>query len=239
MHTPRLTVCFDNYPGEPGLRTLWGFAAVLDLPGQKILFDTGSNGRILLENMARLGQRPEDLDMLFLSHPHWDHIGGLDSVLELNTRLQVVVHEGFSKHLLRDLEEMCAQLTVIGRDMTLLAPGVRSTGLFDSNPPEHALILDTGEVTALITGCAHPGIDTLVQAAMQRLGRPVEWAIGGFHLMYSDDARIQQTLTALQDLGVTDVVPTHCTGDAARAAFQEAYGPHCHDGGVGQVIEIA
>jgi 7,8-dihydropterin-6-yl-methyl-4-(beta-D-ribofuranosyl)aminobenzene 5'-phosphate synthase len=55
--SPRMTILFDNYPGLPGLEALWGFAAVF---------------------------QPASIDLLFLSHPHWDHVGGLDSVLDLN-----------------------------------------------------------------------------------------------------------------------------------------------------------
>jgi 7,8-dihydropterin-6-yl-methyl-4-(beta-D-ribofuranosyl)aminobenzene 5'-phosphate synthase len=82
--SPRMTILFDNYPGLPGLEALWGFAAVFQMPRLTVLFDTGSNGRVLLRNMADLGIEPASIDLLFLSHPHWDHMGGLDSVLDLN-----------------------------------------------------------------------------------------------------------------------------------------------------------
>ncbi|WP_373507395.1 MBL fold metallo-hydrolase [Thiocapsa sp.] len=89
---PRLAILFDNEPGLPGLTSLWGFAALIRVGGRTILFDTGSNGRVLLKNMAALGLAAESLDLLFLSHIHWDHIGGWDSILELNPRATVVVH---------------------------------------------------------------------------------------------------------------------------------------------------
>ena len=74
MNTPAparrlgMTIVFDNYPGLPGLATLWGFAAVIQTPGVTVLFDTGSNGRVLLKNMAALNLSPESIDLLFLSH---------------------------------------------------------------------------------------------------------------------------------------------------------------------------
>jgi 7,8-dihydropterin-6-yl-methyl-4-(beta-D-ribofuranosyl)aminobenzene 5'-phosphate synthase len=86
----RMTILFDNYPGVAGLETLWGFAALFRIPRLTVLFDTGSNGRVLLRNMAALGVDPASIDLLFLSHPHWDHIGGLDSILELNPKMTVV-----------------------------------------------------------------------------------------------------------------------------------------------------
>jgi len=233
-----MTIVFDNYPGVPGLESLWGFAALLRLGGQTILFDTGSNGRALLRNMAALGLTAESVDLVFLSHPHWDHTGGLDSVLELAPRTRLVVHEGFSKHLIHDLRDQCAELIVVGPDPMELAPGVWSTGLIDSEPPEHAMVIDTGGVTAAITGCAHPGIAPIVQHVGRMTGRRIHWAIGGFHLMDAGDSRIRGTVETLRGLGVERVVPTHCTGDQARAAFRQAFGAGYIRGGVGTELTI-
>ncbi|MCF7991807.1 MAG: MBL fold metallo-hydrolase [Thiohalocapsa sp.] len=235
---PHLTIVFDNEPGLPELTTLWGFAAVIRVADRTLLFDTGSNGRALLRNMAALGLAPEDIDLIFLSHPHWDHIGGLDSVLEMNSRATVAVHEGFSKHLIADLRGQCGELIVVGEESAALAPGVLSTGMLDSQPPEHGMIIDAGGITAAISGCAHPGMEHIVERASAVLGKRIDWAIGGFHLMYADAPAIDRSVRALQDLGVTRVVPTHCTGALARAAFREAYGAHCLDGGVGRRILI-
>jgi 7,8-dihydropterin-6-yl-methyl-4-(beta-D-ribofuranosyl)aminobenzene 5'-phosphate synthase len=154
---PHLTILFDNEPGLPGLTSLWGFAALIRLEGRTVLFDTGSNGRVLLRNMAALGLSPESVDLLFLSHPHWDHMGGLDSFLECNPAVTVALHEGFSKHLIHDLHSQCGELIVIGAEPRLLAPGIFSTGMLDSQPPEHGMVIDAGGVTAAIAQ-THPGL---------------------------------------------------------------------------------
>jgi 7,8-dihydropterin-6-yl-methyl-4-(beta-D-ribofuranosyl)aminobenzene 5'-phosphate synthase len=238
MTTPHLTILFDNYPGLPGLKSLWGFAALIRLAGQTVLFDTGSNGRVLLQNMATLGLSPESVDLLFLSHPHWDHMGGLDSFLERNPDVTLVLHEGFSKHLIHDLRTLCREVRVVGPEPCRLAPGFFSTGMLDSQPPEQGMALDNEGVTAAISGCAHPGMERIVERAARLLGRPVGWAIGGFHLMYADAPAIGRTIRALQGLGVNRVVPTHCTGDAAKAAFHRAFGARCLEGGVGREISL-
>ncbi len=234
----RLRILFDNYPGVPGLESLWGFAGLLQTPELRVLFDTGSNGRVLLRNMHALGIAPESVDLLFLSHPHWDHIGGLDSILELNPRLTVAVHAGFSKHLLRDLGSQCDELVVVGTEPRRLAPGIFSTGMLTSDPPEQAMILVTPQGVAAISGCAHPGMEAIVAQAAGFVGRNVDWAIGGFHLMYASSAQIEQSIRSLRALGVRSVVPTHCTGDEAKAAFERAYGTRCISGGVGREIVI-
>ena len=141
---PRLTIVFDNYPGLAGCRCLWGFAAWIEFEGRNLLFDTGSNGRILLQNLATLGLAPRALDLLVLSHPHWDHMGGLDSILELNPRLTLAVHEGFSQHLIADLPGLCGELIVLGPEPRCLAPGIYASGVLDSDPPEQALLIYSG-----------------------------------------------------------------------------------------------
>ena len=55
---------------------------------KKILFDTGCNGVELLFNLKKLGYTPKDFGILFLSHQHWDHIGGLFEILEENKNLK-------------------------------------------------------------------------------------------------------------------------------------------------------
>ncbi|MGE5153671.1 MAG: MBL fold metallo-hydrolase [Bdellovibrio bacteriovorus] len=235
---PHLRILFDNEPGLPGLTSLWGFAALIRLEGRTVLFDTGSNGRVLLRNMAALKLSPASVDLLFLSHPHWDHMGGLDSFLEQNPGVTVALHAGFSKHLIHDLRTQCGELVVIGAEPQLLAPGIFSTGMLDSQPPEHGMVIDACTVTAAISGCAHPGMDRDFERAKVLLGRPVDWAIGGFHLMYADAAEIDRSIRSLRSLGVAYVVPTHCTGAAATAAFHQAYGAGFHAGGVGREISL-
>ena len=66
----RITVVYDNVPHAPGMRTAWGFAAVVDTGEERVLFDTGGDGEILLHNMARLGIAPESIDAVMLSHIH-------------------------------------------------------------------------------------------------------------------------------------------------------------------------
>lgn len=236
---PRLTIAFDNYPGRDGCRCLWGFAAWIEIQGRNILFDTGSNGRVLLKNLAVLGLAPQRLDLLVLSHPHWDHMGGVDSILELNPGLTLAVHEGFSKHLIADLPGLCGDLIVLGAEPRRLAPGIYSGGMLDSEPPEQALLIDSQGVTAVISGCAHPGMARVVERASAFLGKPLDWAIGGFHLMNAVTPQIEETIEALQALGVRAVIPTHCTGDLAKVAFRRAYGARCLEGGAGQQWDLA
>ncbi len=66
--TMMLAVVFDNNPFDPRLRTAWGFAAWLAYVDRTVLFDTGSDGRLPLSNMAALGLDPQTIGIVVLSH---------------------------------------------------------------------------------------------------------------------------------------------------------------------------
>lgn len=61
-----------------------------------ILFDTGQTAEPLLHNMKILKKDPSDIDLIFLSHCHSDHTGGLISILNAIGRpaVPVVAHPG-------------------------------------------------------------------------------------------------------------------------------------------------
>jgi len=51
-------------------------AFLCQVNGKNILFDTGI-GKSLFDNLQSLGVKPEDIDAVFITHMHGDHIGGL------------------------------------------------------------------------------------------------------------------------------------------------------------------
>ena len=55
----------------------WGYAALIEVDGQKLLFDTGARPDSVLKNAKELGIDLSDVESVVLSHHHWDHTGGL------------------------------------------------------------------------------------------------------------------------------------------------------------------
>ena len=80
----KVTVVYDNNEFAPELRTDWGFACVVEAGEQTILFDTGGNGELLLDNMDKLGLEMNSIDAIVLSHIHGDHTNGLQRLLDLD-----------------------------------------------------------------------------------------------------------------------------------------------------------
>jgi len=56
-----LTIVFDNYSQSPALETEWGYACLVETDQTTVLFDTGSVGAMLLQNMAALGKDLSDI----------------------------------------------------------------------------------------------------------------------------------------------------------------------------------
>ncbi len=218
-----LTVVFDNNPGPPEYRTGWGFACVVRLPDATVLFDTGADGEVLIANMNAAAIAPDSIDMIVLSHAHGDHTGGLRKVLSLNPDVTVCVPPSFPQAIKRGIRQSGITLVEVepGRR---LREGVFTTGAIPGPPPEQALVLETGEGLVVITGCAHPGVDRMVEVARQQHEGEIELVFGGFHLTGTSRARIEQIARSLQVMGVRRVGPCHCSGDTAREVFAELFG---------------
>jgi 7,8-dihydropterin-6-yl-methyl-4-(beta-D-ribofuranosyl)aminobenzene 5'-phosphate synthase len=232
----RITVIYDNVPYDKRLKTDWGFAALVEYRGQSVLFDTGANGEILLANMRTLGIDPAAVSQVFLSHVHSDHTGGLLTFLAVSSKPPVYLLTAFGPAFLgRVLARTKATETSPGME---IAPGMFTTGKVAGGVPEQALVIRTQQGLVVITGCAHPGVVRMLQAAISLSGEPVYMVIGGFHLYDSSSTEISAVLTGLRHQGVRKVAPSHCTGDAAISMFAHEYGEDFIPSGAGIVIPL-
>lgn len=91
-----VTIIYDAFGGAPGLARDWGFAALIEYQGKRILFDTGNNAAIFAQNVRRLHIDLKRLDLVVVSHRHSDHTAGLSVVLRANPRVPIYApREGF------------------------------------------------------------------------------------------------------------------------------------------------
>lgn len=93
-----------NHKVKNGFKAGWGFSCLLETIQDKILFDTGWNGDILLHNMKIADINPEEIDKIVISHDHWDHIGGLNHILKYGKKPEVYVPQSASYNLKNEIK---------------------------------------------------------------------------------------------------------------------------------------
>lgn len=87
----RITVLYDAFSDSKEIVKDWGFSALIEHDGKRILFDTGNNAEILERNVKSLGIDLSKLDFAVISHRHSDHSTGLKYLLKVNPTVTVYV----------------------------------------------------------------------------------------------------------------------------------------------------
>jgi 7,8-dihydropterin-6-yl-methyl-4-(beta-D-ribofuranosyl)aminobenzene 5'-phosphate synthase len=87
----RVTILYDAFGGGKELTRDWGFAALVEYGGKRILFDTGDNADVFERNVKALGVDLRRLDFVVISHRHSDHTAGLSYLLRVNPRVKIYV----------------------------------------------------------------------------------------------------------------------------------------------------
>ncbi len=199
----KITIVYDN-EANPGLKSGWGFSCLIE-GKERILFDTGDSGKKLIYNMKQLNIVPETIDKVVISHNHWDHTGGLKEFSKLNNNAKVFHPKSFSKP-------------------TEIFPGLYSTGALGGLIKEQSLVVNTQKGNLVITGCAHPGLEKIIEKAEQ-LGT-IYGVVGGFHGF--------SILEKLQKIEL--IAPCHCT--EYKQEIKQKYPAQFREIKAGSIIEI-
>ena len=211
----KITIVYDNTLFRKDLEADWGFSCLIEAHGRTILFDTGANGSILLKNMEKLNIEPSSIDDVFISHAHFDHVGGLSDFLNKNSRVNVFVPVS-----LRGIRN-AKKVVQIDQPMEIYE-NFYSTGELEKIEQSMAVKIDKGLV--LIVGCSHPKMKNILDTISQ-FGK-VYAIVGGLHGF--DEYEL------FKDLDF--ICPTHCTRHIAeiKALYPEKY----IEGGVGRIINF-
>jgi 7,8-dihydropterin-6-yl-methyl-4-(beta-D-ribofuranosyl)aminobenzene 5'-phosphate synthase len=233
-----LTILYDNYQYEEGFKNSWGFSCLIEGTGRTILFDTGGNDGNLMHNFREAGKDPKDVDMIILSHNHLDHTGGITEFLESKTGIDVYMPQSFASAYKKEIESLGAKPVSVG-EARMLAENVWSTGEMGSEIIEQSLVIRTPGGLVIITGCAHPGIDDIVNRAQEIKDEQILLVMGGFHLLQTGIDAVEVIAREFKDKHIQYAAPTHCSGDGTIKVFQEVFGEHYLKVGTGRVIQTA
>ncbi|MEA3500651.1 MAG: MBL fold metallo-hydrolase [Candidatus Marinimicrobia bacterium] len=211
----KITIVYDNTSISNNLKADWGFSCVIETNNKKILFDTGGSGKILLENITNLDIDPTSIDDIVISHPDFDHIGGLSTFLLLNKTATVHIPISFRGIRYPNEVKYYDEPTKIYKNIFL-------SGELDKR--EQSLAIKTEKGLVLIIGCGHPGVEKIMNS-VSKFGN-IFAIVGGLHGF--------KDFEILQD--VKYVCPTHCT--KYKEKIKSLYPTKYIEGGVGKVIEF-
>ncbi len=210
----KITILYDNNC-LAGFKASWGFSCLIETNENTIIFDTGWDGNVLLHNLELSQVNIEKIDLIVLSHSHWDHIGGLTHILPLITNPKVVLLKSFSENMKREIRARAEILEIVNYEKIM--KGVWTTGELGDKIKEQALVVEIGKDKGniLLTGCAHPDLKSIIQMARTISDGDLKAIIGGFH--------DSEELNMLE--GIERVIPCHCTQkmDEIKIIYPDSY----------------
>jgi 7,8-dihydropterin-6-yl-methyl-4-(beta-D-ribofuranosyl)aminobenzene 5'-phosphate synthase len=267
----RITILYDAFGNDAAMKKDWGFSALVEVGGKRILFDTGNDRDVFAANVKAKGVDLGKLDFVVLSHRHSDHMAGLAHVLSVNPNVKIYApKEGFGifgsslpSSFYRKDEALPPSMRYydgnppavmkfgtawqganfeVVEKTTEIAPGITLIALVSDAPgtkelKELSLAINTADGIVLIVGCAHPGVEKIVEAAAA-INPKIHLIAGGFHYVVAPDDAVARLVTALKDtFKVENVAPGHCTGEPTFAALKQAFADRYIYAGVGSVLQ--
>ncbi len=211
----KIQIIYDNTAINKTLEADWGFAALVEAHDKTILFDTGGNGKILLANMQALKIDPKIVTDVFISHNHFDHIGGRSHFLHENGDITLHAPTSFRGVM------YAREVHYYNKPQEILS-GFFTTGELDSI--EQSLAVETDKGLMIIAGCSHPAMDKIM-STLSKFGK-IYGIVGGLHGFNHFKLLEQMSL----------ICPTHCTQHIEE--IREMYSEKYTEGGAGKVIEL-
>ena len=268
----QITILYDAFGADAAMKKDWGFSALVEISGKRILFDTGNDADIFAANVKAKNIDLTSIDFVVLSHRHSDHMAGLNHVLSVNPTVKIYApKEGFGifgsslpSSFYRKDESLPPEMRYYGGKppeimkfgtawqranielidkTTEIAPGITLIALVSDAPgtkelKELSLAVNTADGVVLVVGCAHPGIEKIVEAATA-INPKIHLIAGGFHLVVATDEVIAKAVAALKNtFKVENIAPGHCTGEPTFAALKQAFGDRYLYAGVGTSLPL-
>jgi len=246
----KISILTDNHPGV-NTPAEHGLSYLIESDGKRLLFDTGQS-EMFLKNSNIMNASLTNIDMIILSHGHFDHGNGLNYL----SGQTLLCHPGcFVKRyrksdrsyigLKNSKTELTGKFELVTSDKpykvsenifflgeiprltdfeSQSTPFVFEDGSPDYVPDDSAVAIILKEGLFVITGCGHAGVVNTLEYARKVTGVNILHGImGGFHLK-ARDAQTRKTIRYLQDNKLKHVYPSHCTDLPALSLFYETFG---------------
>jgi 7,8-dihydropterin-6-yl-methyl-4-(beta-D-ribofuranosyl)aminobenzene 5'-phosphate synthase len=205
--------------------------------------ETNSSPSVLENNMQKLGLTWDDINIIFISHNHPDHTGGVAWWQKGSLSPGLTQPDWTGKSVYVPVKLAYPGLSPqVSSQAQAIAPGLATLGVLPFqevsvfaliNPVgyEQTLAVNVqGQGIVLITGCGHPGLQAIVTRAEALLDQPVIGIVGGLHYgnrtaqdLADELAFLRQRNIRLLALSPHDSLPT--TIQVFQQTFPQAYQP--------------
>jgi 7,8-dihydropterin-6-yl-methyl-4-(beta-D-ribofuranosyl)aminobenzene 5'-phosphate synthase len=230
-----IKLIYDNCCEDRRLQAGWGFSCLIQMSKHTILFDTGDDTGAFFSNAEKMDVNLDEITEVVFSHKHDDHTTGSYEILEkLQETVQIYVPKGFPLQKIPPYLQVETVVNFTQIDKEIFSMVLRG-GLFLF---EQVLVLNREKGLVVITGCAHPGIVTILKTVQKKFQKPIHFVLGGFHLFKKSDRVIEKIVSEFQFLKVEKVAPCHCSGSRTSYLFQEAFQDSFCKIGTGSILNI-
>jgi len=217
----------------------WGVSFLI---GEDVLFDTFGDPGVFLGNIRKFNINTDKIKHVVISHDDWDHISGLWRLLNNRKDITVYICPGFNAQIKERMHSFRVKVIEVS-DFTLIKNSVYSTGeLYGKSEGrqiyEQSLVIETAHGLNVICGCAHPGIEKIIDTVTRKLNKNIYMVAGGLHLKDSSEGEIAKVVTFLRQQGVQKIAPMHCTGKHAEQLMRKAFGDGFIRVRQGDVVEL-
>lgn len=228
-----------------------GLCFYIEFRDRAFLLDTGCSD-VFLKNAQNLEiDIHQMVEIVFLSHGHWDHGDGLKY---LQNKILVAHPEVFMKRyskkdkrsvgltMSRDEIESAYHLKLTQKPLELhdgviflgeiprkngfeskSTPFIDASGNPDFVPDDSAVCFIENDSILLLSGCSHSGICNIIDYAIEVTGiSKIKAVMGGFHLI-KNEVQTQKTIEYLQQKNIEHIYPSHCTDLSALLAFNNTF----------------
>ena len=225
-----------SQPAVPGLKPDFGYAVYIHADGKRILLDTGTDPDVMQHNLTVAGVDVNELDMVVVSHNHFDHAGGLARIRNMSPGVPVFVppNQVFpvgDVQIVEDHLQVTSNVFVIRGHSDVPTGGISD---------DLSVVLRSRSGPYVLSTCSHSGVGQIVDRAARVTGEDVYYFSGGARLVSRPAGDTRLVSEALDQRRVQVVSPSHCSlSHRVDREFRQALGERVQGSRLGEKIEMA
>lgn len=217
------------------LKPGFGYAVYIQADGKRILFDTGADPDTLEHNLSVAGVDLNKLDMVVVSHNHFDHAGGLARVRELNPSVPVYLPPN-QIFAVNDGKVVESHLQITPNIFVIHGRSAVSTAGISN---DLSIVLRSSSGPYVLSTCSHSGVEQIIDKASQVTGEKVFYFSGGARLVSRPESDTRLVAKSLDRRQVQMVSPSHCSlSHLVDKQLRETLGERVVASRLGEKVEV-